>query len=230
MERMNIKKIYLTLSDKIIILTIVIFLITYLMIKLFTIKSESLLLNYAQNKSIQISSMLINSAMYEITYNNDYDTFMKTSVTKENILDIELDNKKANEILFQINDNMLKNINNLEKGSYNNINIDYLDNNLIFNVPIGVIYDIPALVGIGPKIPFKLDIIANTNNSIYTNIKDYGINNSIIEVILKINLNIQIILPFTSKEVNISKDIPIDTKIIEGKVPTYYGGIIKNSN
>ena len=101
---------------------------------------------------------------------------------------------------------------------------------MIFNVPIGVIYDIPILVGIGPKIPFKLDIITNSDNSVYTNIRDYGINNSIIEVILKINLNIQIILPFTSKEMQIVKEIPIDTKIIQGKVPTYYGSIGSNNN
>lgn len=227
---MRIRKIYFTLLDKIIILTISVFLLTYLMIKLFTIKSEKILLDYAQNKSMQLSSILINNAIYEITYNNNYESFMKTNINKDNMLDIELDNKKANEILFQINDNILRNINNIEKGNFTIFSDKYLDDNLIFSVPIGVIYDIPILVGIGPKIPFKLDIIANTNNSIYTNIKEYGINNSIIEVILKINLNIQIILPFSSKEVNISKDIPIDTKIIEGKVPTYYGGLIKNSN
>lgn len=227
---MRIRKIYFTLPDKIIILTISVFLLTYLMIKLFTIKSEKILLDYAQNKSMQLSSILINNAIYEITYNNNYESFMKTNINKDNMLDIELDNKKANEILFQINDNILRNINNIEKGNFTIFSDKYLDDNLIFSVPIGVIYDIPILVGIGPKIPFKLDIIANTNNSIYTNIKEYGINNSIIEVILKINLNIQIILPFSSKEVNVSKDIPIDTKIIEGKVPTYYGGLIKNSN
>ncbi len=227
---MKIKKIYFTLLDKIIILVISIFLLTYFMIRMFTIKSEKILLDYAQNKSMQLSSILINNAIYEITYNNQYESFMKTTINKDNMLDIELDNKKSNEILFQINDNILKNINSLEKGNYTIFSDKYLDDNLIFNVPIGVIYDIPILVGIGPKIPFKLDIIANTDNSIYTNIREYGINNSIIEVILNVNLNIQIILPFSSKEVNVSKDIPINTKIIEGKVPTYYGGLIKNSN
>ena len=59
---------------------------------------------------------------------------------------------------------------------------------------------------------------------------DYGINNSIIEVVLNINLSIQVILPFTSKNIQISKNIPIETKIIEGKVPIYYGGVKANSN
>ena len=215
-----IKKLNITIVDKIIIIIIFIILITYLMIKLFTIRSEKILLNYANNKSIQISTILTNRALYEILYNYKYDSFMNTITIKDNMLDINL-----------VNENILKNINLLEKGKYDNLNIDYLqETDLIFNVPIGVIYDIPILVGIGPKIPFKLDIITNSDNSVYTNIRDYGINNSIIEVILKINLNIQIILPFTSKEMQIVKEIPIDTKIIQGKVPTYYGSIGSNNN
>ena len=213
-----VKNIKFTLLDKIIILTMVIFLITYLMLKLFTIKSEIVLSNYAKNKSIQLSTELINSSLYEILYDKEYDTFMNTTNGSSDMLDISLNNKKVNELLFLVNDNLLKNINLLER-----------NDGLIFNVPIGVIYDIPVLVGIGPKIPFKLDIIASSDNTVYTNIRDYGINNSIIEVILKINLNVQILLPFTSKEVQIEKEIPIDTKIIEGKVPTYYGGIISNN-
>ena len=223
-------KINITLFDKIIIMIIIILLVTYTMIKIFTIKSEPILLEYAKNQSIQLTSILINKAIYEVTYNNDYESFMKTSINNNDLIDISLDNKKVNELLFLVNENILKNISILQNENYNYLNVEYLDKkNFIFNVPIGVIYDIPILVGIGPKIPFKVDIIGNTNNSVYTNIKDYGINNSIIEVILNINLNIQIILPFTSEEMIINKEIPLDTKIIEGKVPTYYGGITTNS-
>ena len=201
------------------------------MIRLFTIKSENILFEYAKKESIQISTILINKALYEITFNNNYDNFIKINKTNEDILDINLDNKRVNELLFLVNENILKNINSLESGNYGDLDIEYLDeSNFIFNVPIGVIYNMPILVGIGPKIPFKIDIIGNTNNSIYTNVKDYGINNSIIEIILNINMNIQIILPFTSKQIEINKDIPLDTKIIEGKVPTYYGGIRTNTN
>ena len=225
MNRFKIK-----LIDKIIILSIIIILLSYIMIKLFTIKSEKLLFEYTKKESISLSTILINKALYEVTFNNNYDGFININKTNDDMLDISLDNKKVNELLFLVNENILKNINILEKGKYNYLDVEYLDkSNFIFNVPIGVIYDIPILIGIGPKIPFKIDIIGNTNNNVYTNIKAYGINNSIIEVILNINMNIQIILPFTSKEININKDIPLDTKIIEGKVPTYYGGITTNT-
>ena len=55
------------------------------------------------------------------------------------------------------------------------------NDDFIFNVPIGIIYDMPILVGIGPKIPFKVNILGNSDNTVYTRVKEYGINNSMIE-------------------------------------------------
>lgn len=216
-------------SDLIIIIILLVIFFSYGMIKLFTIKSESFLNDFARNKSIQLTNIIINKALYEILYNVEYDSLMNTSINNEEFIDIELDNYKINKMLYVVNDNILENINLIENGNFNDINIQYLNNeDFIFKVPIGVIYNVPILVGMGPQIPFKVNILGNSDNSVYTKVKEYGINNSIIEVILNIKLNVQIILPFTSKEIQINKEIPIDTKIIEGKVPKYYGGITTN--
>ena len=216
-------------SDLIIIIILLVIFFSYGMIKLFTIKSESFLNDFARNKSIQLTNIIINKALYEILYNVEYDSLMNTSINNEEFIDIELDNYKINKMLYVVNDNILENINLIENGNFNDINIQYLNNeDFIFEVPIGVIYNVPILVGMGPQIPFKVNILGNSDNSVYTKVKEYGINNSIIEVILNIKLNVQIILPFTSKEIQINKEIPIDTKIIEGKVPKYYGGITTN--
>ncbi len=216
-------------SDLIIIIILLVIFFSYGMIKLFTIKSEPFLNDFARNKSIQLTNIIINKALYEILYNVEYDSLMNTSINNEEFIDIELDNYKINKMLYVVNDNIMENINLIENGNFNDINIQYLNNeDFIFKVPIGVIYNVPILVGMGPQIPFKVNILGNSDNSVYTKVKEYGINNSIIEVILNIKLNVQIILPFTSKEIQINKEIPIDTKIIEGKVPKYYGGITTN--
>ena len=112
---------------------------------------------------------------------------------------------------------------------YKELNVEYFDEtSLIYKIPFGIIYDIPILVGIGPSIPFKVNVLSSVNSSINTNVKEYGINNSLIELILNIELTIQIILPFSSENKKIEKQIPLDTKIIQGKIPEYYGGFISN--
>jgi sporulation protein YunB len=224
------KKIF-SITDLIILIIIIVLLNTYIFIRIFTIKSESFLNEFAKNKSTQLSTVIINNALFEIINNKDYSSFMETKTNNDDLVDIRLNNEKINRLLYSVNDSIINNIRKIESGNYNGINIDYLEKeDFIFNVPIGVIYDIPIFVGIGPKIPFKIDILGNADNSIYTKVREYGINNSIIEVVLNIKLNIEVILPFTSNVIQIDKEIPIDTKIIEGKVPTYYGSVQNKSN
>ena len=77
----------------------------------------------------------------------------------------------------------------------------------------------------------KIDKIHQTKGKYYFIMGDFKYhiieyNNSLVELLLEIEINIQIILPFTSEKTTIKKKIPISTKIIQGKIPEYYGGMI----
>ena len=64
-----------------------------------------------------------------------------------------------------------------------------------------------------------------------TKIKEYGVNNSLIEVYLKVSLNEEIIVPYSSKKINNSCEILLSSQVIEGIVPSIYNGLLeKNSS
>ena len=64
-----------------------------------------------------------------------------------------------------------------------------------------------------------------------TEVQEYGINNALIKLLVDIQINSKIILPITSKDIQINCSIPIAIKLIQGKVPSYYGdGFISKSN
>ena len=129
-------------------------------------------------------------------------------------------------MLYIVSDKLLKDIKLLENGSFDKIDSKYLDeNDKIYYIPYSIIYGNTILNNLGPKIPFKINMIGSTNNEAKINVKDYGINSSIVEVQLIINIKMQVVLPFKSKEVDITKSIILDSKIIQGKVPSYYGGL-----
>ena len=92
-----------------------------------------------------------------------------------------------------------------------------------------MIYNIPILIPLSPNVPFKISILGNTSNEMITEVKEYGINNSIIELRIKCIINLQIILPFKSKIIKNEKNILLSSQVIQGKVPDYYGGIISSS-
>lgn len=231
---MKLKKcIRLKKSDAFLFITIVVVLITYISLKIFSYKSQTILLNYAKRKSTNIVSTIINKSIDEVLYNEKYENIIElTNDYNDEISDININHNVLNKILYSVTEDILNSITMLEDSKYDKIGTNYIKGeDLIYYVPIGVLLNVPVLVNLGPKIPYKIDILSSVNNEVLTEIKDYGINNSLIEVKLKLYLQVQVILPFTSETIDIEKNIIIDSKIIGGKVPEYYGkfnGISKN--
>ena len=231
-QKIRLKKYKnITGSDIILLIMIIVLIISYIMLKVFTIKSEKILLNYAENKSKELSQLLVNNALEEIIIDANVEDIINLEKNQNNeIISLDFNNVKINEIELKISKNIQKNLKKLEENKKNSLTEKYYDNkiDIIYEVPMSIIYDVPILVGIGPKVPFKLDVLGNVKTNVITNIKEYGINNSLVEVILNMKINIQIILPFSSKNIVIESNVPLKTKVIQGKIPTYYGGIISN--
>lgn len=231
-QKIRLKKYKnITGSDIILLIMIIVLIISYIMLKVFTIKSEKILLNYAENKSKELSQLLINNALEEIIIDANVDDIINLEKNQNNeIISLDFNNVKINEIELKISKNIQNNLKKLEENKKNSLTEKYYDDkiDIIYEVPMSIIYDVPILVGIGPKVPFKLDVLGNVKTNVITNIKEYGINNSLVEVILNMKINIQIILPFSSKNIVIESNVPLKTKVIQGKIPTYYGGIISN--
>ena len=208
-------KIKIKNSDIVLIIIIVILLITYIFLKIFTCRSEPILLDYAKRKSTNMISSLINKSINEVLLKYNYENIIEIEKDKNGkVENLNINNKDVNELLYLTTDNILNNIELLEK------------NKLLLYIPIGVIHNIPILVNIGPKIPFKIEILSSTNNDTFTKVKEYGINSSIVEVYLNVNIQLQVILPFTSEIIDVNKQLLLDSKIIQGDIPEYYGGIL----
>ena len=134
---------------------------------------------------------------------------------------IDYNSYLVNELLNEISGNILRTIKEKER--------NYKD--VSFYVPMGVITNNPLFVNKGPKIPVRMETIGSVLSGIRTNVKDYGINNSLIEMTIHVEVTERIIPPVMTNELKIENDIPISYKIIKGKVPNYYGdSISKNSS
>ena len=76
-----------------------------------------------------------------------------------------------------------------------------------------------------------MQLIGDVASSISTNVKEYGINNALIEVGVTIEVNSRVILPYISNDIKIKGTIPIALKVIQGKIPSYYlSGFKSDSN
>ena len=80
------------------------------------------------------------------------------------------------------------------------------------------------------EINFKYEIIDNVKGKIKTKVTDFGVNNALVEMYFELEIGYLVVIPMNKKESVLKTEILISSKIINGKVPTFYGkNIFKES-
>ena len=150
-------------------------------------------------------------------------------ITNEEVNDIlYIDKNKSNEIVYLDYD--------IDK-TYKLLNI-YIDSlkkdnskSKILTVPFFIASDNIIISSLGPKIKFKYEIIDNVKGKIKTKVTDFGVNNALVEMYFELEIGYLVVIPMNKKESVLKTEILISSKIINGKVPTFYGkNIFKESS
>lgn len=190
---------------------------------------------------------------YKISENISY-YYLNYSVKEaRQIIDISLANAFTDDVLELVKDKELYKITKNEAGEIEMIDYDtYLvsaflrdisDNiadtlkeeetntdRIAFYIPLGSITQNPLFNSIGPKIPVRMEIIGSVLSSVKTTVTEYGINNCLIEMVVEVEVTEKVILPVITDTVTIVNEFPISYKVIQGKIPTYYGDSINKSS
>ena len=216
-------------------IVIFIFLIIFSTIFLIILNKKAMpvIMNYAsvQTKKIgievlrntgtdQLNELIDNNNLFSVTQNNNGE-----------IESIDFNTSVINEALKIIAKNVRKRLKEVEKGKnlpdeiYENILDKKLKNGIIYEVPVGVVFGNSLLSNIGPKIPVKIKYSGNVSLDIKTRVSEYGLNSALIEVYVLVEVTQRTILPFQSKDIKLSSEIPIVIKVIKGSIPYYLQGI-----
>jgi sporulation protein YunB len=193
--------------------------------------------NFALKKSYaSIASLEINNLLSQI---------LNQIVLQDELIDEDLLIKDEVYASFQINKinylnsymgmYILEELNKINQGdspylssNYQNYQID----GLIYQMPLSLIFNNVFLNGIMNDIPLKIKFYGNVITKIKYNIEEFGVNNSIVSILLNINFSYLVYLPLFQDNQELTLDIPLCMKIIEGEVPSYILGsyIIGDSN
>ena len=100
----------------------------------------------------------------------------------------------------------------------------------ILTVPFFIASDNIIISSLGPKVKFKYEIIDNVKGKIKTKVTDFGVNNALVEMYFELEIGYLVVIPMNKKESVLKTEILISSKVINGKVPTFYGkNIFKES-
>lgn len=210
---------------KLFIIIFIVIILSFVIILLINNKVMPIYMNYAKSEMERVVTTVINKSVLECEINDDM--FLIKNVNNTTIVDYDpiVINKIISDISNRVYDN-LKKVGDQDENILNKYNLD----KTIFYIPTGVIFNSIFLNNLGPKIPIKLELISSVNSNLETKVTEYGINNSLIEVNIKVNVTIKMILPTSSKNNKISVIVPLTVKIIQGNIPEYYFGNLKRTN
>ena len=102
--------------------------------------------------------------------------------------------------------------------------------NNVYYIPMGLIYNNVLLDNLGFRIPCKINFISDIDIGFKTKVKDYGVNNLLIELYLVVDIKNYIMSPSTYKEFGEKYEILVASKIVLGRIPMYYNGIMEKSS
>ena len=207
-----------------IILVIIILLISLLCLKIINDKISPIVMNYSISEMKRVISIIINRSINSDILDREEMDKLFIIKNQNDTMMITLDSIIVNKITDSISDNVEDNLRLIEEGKYDLLKDKFNIEEEYFLVPSGIIFKNTLFSSIGPKIPVSLKIIGNVTSGIKTEVKEYGINNSLITILVDINVELVVVLPFSSKEISINNQVPILIKLIQGKTPEFYTG------
>jgi sporulation protein YunB len=89
-------------------------------------------------------------------------------------------------------------------------------------IPMGQALDSNIFAQLGPDVPITLVPMGAAKADVEVKMEESGINVVTLTVILKIEADVRIVIPFTSKEAVVSTELPIESIVLPGEVPNVY--------
>ena len=235
MNRIKIKKKFILNKKKKIIYIIVSF-ISCILLSFYYInkKITTVYLDIAENEVKKIANIIINDSIDNKLSNSikSENLFYVKKNSKEDISSIDFNTIEVNKFLNKVTNNLEKNLKYIESGNiekisnykdlFNIYDKKNLQKGIVCKIPLGNVFSNPILGNLSGSIPVRLNLTGNIISNVNIKTKNYGINNTLVEIYMDINLTMEVILPYTKKKTNIKTSIPIGLKMIQGSVPSYY--------
>lgn len=145
-----------------------------------------------------------------------YDYFVEHYDNNGKVSYAYLNSTKINEIRNLTSEYMVESLKNINEHE----NFDYLE------IPLGYFLGTTIFLANGIKVPINIEVVGNQSVDIDASVITEGINTTIIEIYLQINVSISVVIPFQTSVVETNTKIPLSLQIMNNDVPYYLGNLL----
>ncbi|WP_423408077.1 sporulation protein YunB [Heyndrickxia sp. MSNUG] len=197
---------------------------------------EPTLMSYAESQTRKIATLVINKAINKKIANGmDIDKVIEfVPVDGGSSTVVKFNTEIINRVKAETTNLVQMNLKEAERGNLASLEMlsdieivtdeEEKKEGIIYYVPLGQATNNALLGNMGPMIPVKFNAIGDVTSDIVWETEEHGINNSLVNVSVRVKVNVQIIIPFATKIATVQEDIPIGSFYYPGKVPQFYNG------
>ena len=154
-----------------------------------------------------------------------------TKNSKEEIISVDFNLENVYKALSMITGYLQQSVEDIslrnEILKYYNQDFSSKLDSIVLTIPIGVASNGVYLSNLGPRIPVQIRYMGYVASSVRIKLENYGINNVLISIFIDCFITNEFIIPSLEKEINHEYNILVASKIIQGVVPDYYGGVME---
>ncbi len=221
---------------------VITFICSIFLIKYYSKKIGPAFILYAEAETKRLTTLVINKSIArELNSGMDVDSMFEVVRNRDGEIEmIDFNTVNVTKILNSLTELIEGNLKAVTNGDVASIDIDpsgvseldyeRIGKGVIFEATMGSFTGSSLIANIGPKVPVKLNIMGDVVSNVETNVREYGINNALIEVGIKVSVDTMVNTPFISKVVNVETVIPVSMKVISGSIPGYYINGFSNSS
>lgn len=168
------------------------------------------LMHLAKIRITQIASQAINSAINErIAQNKDYENLIQWKLDSQNkIAGFMLNYSEHMKITSETKEVVQDTLRNLTKFPE--------------HIPLGMALDSAIIASFGPDIPIRFVPAGAAIIDLHTRNQDAGINMLLVEVYIRVRVEVTIVVPFDTETEIVETEVPVSYLLVKGDVPLYY--------
>jgi sporulation protein YunB len=197
---------------------------------------EPTLMRYAESQTRKIATLVINKAINKkIASGMDIDKVIEfVPVDGGSSTVVKFNTEIINRVKAETTNIVQMNLKEAERGNLSSLEMlsdveivaakENDEGGIVYYVPLGQATNNALLGNMGPRIPVKFTAIGDVTADVVWETEDHGINNTLINVSVRVKVNVQIIIPFATKVATVQENIPIGSFYYPGKVPQFYNG------
>lgn len=182
---------------------------------------EPIMIAVAKQEVQSSLNKLIHNCIAVLDFNPDELIRIQTNDEGE-VISVNYDSMKLNQLLYQAVESINESLLLAQKGEVDPITQQvYFDKGVVDEVPLGYFTEMVGLSDLGPKIKIRVKVVNRVNGVYEISNEAYGINNTLLKIMIKVNVKADVFAGISQDEIVMQEEIPVIIQLINGNVPQF---------